>query len=81
MIIPGPKQPKDTNSFLYPLVQELRKLEVGIHQVYDAHQNKNFILRGALVGGVADQRAMVKFIGMKGPNGKRGCRMCLLLGK
>ena len=27
MIIPGPRSPKDFNSFLYPLVKELKELE------------------------------------------------------
>ena len=27
MIIPGPRSPKDFNSFLYPLVKELQELE------------------------------------------------------
>jgi hypothetical protein len=27
MIIPGPKSPKDFNSFLFPLVSELQELE------------------------------------------------------
>jgi len=36
-IIPGPKNPKDINSFLYPLVQELLQLEKGI-KVWYANQ-------------------------------------------
>jgi len=27
MLIPGPRSPKDFNSFLYPLIKELQELE------------------------------------------------------
>jgi anthranilate/para-aminobenzoate synthase component II len=27
LIIPGPKQPQDFNSFLYPLIQEMKSLQ------------------------------------------------------
>jgi len=40
----GPKKPKDMDFFLYPAVQELLKLLVGV-KVYDVIEKETFILR------------------------------------
>src|SRR5207248_2431163 len=45
-IIPGRRNPKDINSFLRPLVDELKLLSnTGIPDVYDAASNSKFTLR------------------------------------
>ena len=31
MIIPGPKKPRDKDSFIYPLVRELPELTIGVY--------------------------------------------------
>lgn len=51
--IPGPKSPKNLDSFLYPLVQEMQILQDGIPGVLNAglssslpEQQRRFILKG-----------------------------------
>jgi Transposase family tnp2 len=43
-IIPGPKNPKDIQSFLRPIVDELKQLTIGINNVYDAFTKTHFTL-------------------------------------
>ena len=43
-LIPGPQQPKDIDSFLRPLVNELKRLEVGIPMVYNGATKDYFQL-------------------------------------
>lgn len=52
MLIPGPHEPKDLNSFLRPLVDELLELSRGI-SAFDAYSNSSFNLKAhaVLVGG------------------------------
>ncbi|KIJ42298.1 hypothetical protein M422DRAFT_134359, partial [Sphaerobolus stellatus SS14] len=40
--IPGPKQPKDFDSFTWPLVEEAHKLAIGV-QAYDIEEDAMFI--------------------------------------
>ncbi|CAG8662147.1 25383_t:CDS:2, partial [Gigaspora rosea] len=44
LIIPGPKEPKNLNTFLYPMIKELQNLEEGI-KCYDAIRKESFTLR------------------------------------
>jgi hypothetical protein len=46
-VIPGPYKPKDFNSFLWPLVEELLKLAAGI-KAFDLSSNEIFALRAFL---------------------------------
>jgi hypothetical protein len=50
--IPGPKEPKDIDSFLFPLVQEFKALGSGI-TAYNAGRHSNvdsiFLLRAYIV--------------------------------
>lgn len=64
-IIPGPKGPKDIDSFIWPLVQEFKFLEKGV-SAWDASRSKPFILRAyiSLVG--ADMVAREKLMHMQG---------------
>ena len=43
-VIPGPRQMKDTNSFLLPMVEELEDLACGIPS-YNAHTQDHFLLQ------------------------------------
>jgi hypothetical protein len=47
-VVPGPYKPKDFNSFLWPLVEELFKLTAGI-KAFDLSSNKIFILHAFLI--------------------------------
>src|SRR4051812_7354278 len=42
-VIPGPKKPKDFDSFLWPLVQELLKLALGV-RTFDVTSCELFLL-------------------------------------
>ena len=43
-LIPGPQQPKDIDSFLCPLVNELKLLQAGIPKVYNGATKDYFVL-------------------------------------
>jgi len=47
-VIPGPKKPGDLDSFLWPLVQELLQLELGV-SAFDAITVTVFLLRAYLI--------------------------------
>jgi hypothetical protein len=56
--IPGPKEPQDIDSFLYPLVQEFKVLSSGIPNVYNAARRNSpdatFLMRAFIVTVGAD---------------------------
>jgi len=78
-VIPGPKKPKDFDSFLWPLVEELLKLLDGI-RAYDALSKLWFLLRAYLIIAFGDMPAISMVMRMKGHNGLLPCRMCLIKG-
>lgn len=78
-VVPGPNKPKDFDSFLWPLVEELRKLAVGI-KTFDSDAGKHFILRAYPILGFGDYPAMSMVLQMKGHNSIFPCRMCLIEG-
>jgi hypothetical protein len=81
VIIPGPKKPKDINSFLRPLVDELIALENGQVTAVDADTGKEFILRAHVLIVTGDGPATAEAMGMKSPgNAYRPCRMCTIKG-
>lgn len=78
-IIPGPSQPKDLNSFMVPVVDELKLLETGI-LAWDAARKEEFILKANLVMLQADSPAMNKVINFVGFQGYAFCSHCLQIG-
>lgn len=78
-VIPGPKKPIDFDSFLWPFVQELLRLEVGVH-AYDSLSDAFFALRAYLILVFGDIPAMSMVMRMKGHNGSCPCRMCEVRG-
>jgi hypothetical protein len=48
LVIPGPQKHKDLDSFLYPLIEELKQLGQGIN-AYDSYNGRSFTLRAFLV--------------------------------
>lgn len=72
-IIPG--KPKDVDSYLWPLVQELRRLSLGV-STHDAMTEDIFRLRAFLILIFGDIPAVSMLMNMKGHNGTSPCRMC-----
>jgi Transposase family tnp2 len=80
--IPGPKKPKDLNSFLRPLVDELTALETGQPGVIDGDDGQEFVLRAHVLIVTGDGPAVADAMGMKSPgNAYRPCRMCKIPGE
>lgn len=78
-VVPGPKKPHDFDSFLYPLVEELLKLCVGV-KAFDAEADSLFTLRAYAVLLFGDYPAVSMVMRMKGHNGIFPCRMCFIEG-
>src|SRR5258708_4535828 len=74
-IIPGPKAPKDFNSFLHPFVDECKKLAAGVW-AFNSHENKTFKLHAYLISVHGDMTVIKYIINFKGPNGKSPCHTC-----
>ncbi|KAH8152606.1 uncharacterized protein LAJ45_03447 [Morchella importuna] len=64
--IPGPNNPKDIESFLFPLIQEFLLLERGIPNVWNASRNHNFTLRAHICLVAADMPGREKLMNFKG---------------
>ena len=81
MVIPGPKKPNDLDSFLRPLVEELKGLDHGA-EAFDANTGQTFTLRAWVTMVTGDGPAIAEAIGFKRPgNAYRPCRCCLIKGK
>lgn len=78
-VIPGPKKPHDTESFLYPFIEELVKLAVGV-AAFDILKREQFLLRAFLIILFGDIPAMSLLLRMKGHNALCPCRFCEILG-
>lgn len=78
-VIPGPKQMKDADSFLWPLVEEMLKLARGV-TTFDIVEGKMFQLHAYIITAFGDIPAVAKMMCMKGVNGKCPCRMCTISG-
>ena len=80
-IIPGKHNPKDINSFLRPLVDELKLLSNSeIPNVYDAASNSEFTLRAHLCLISGDLPIIAKMMGISGHNSYEYCRFCKVKG-
>lgn len=79
MILPGPKEPKEMASYLYPLLEEFRLLSKGV-QAIDGTSGTEFTLYAYLVLTIGDQQAIRKLMLMRGANSRFGCRACTIEG-
>lgn len=77
--IPGPRQMKDSDSFLLPFVQECLSLARGV-KAFDAHNSEYFILHAFVIVAFGDIPAVSKLMKMKGVNALLPCRMCSIKG-
>ncbi|TFK59223.1 hypothetical protein BDN72DRAFT_736307, partial [Pluteus cervinus] len=64
-VVPGPKKPKDFDSFLWPLVEELLKLAIGV-TAFDITTSLGFTFHGYVVLGFGDMPAIAMVMCMKG---------------
>lgn len=78
-IIPGPSQPLIIGSFLWPLLQELQRLEEGL-VCFDADKAEDFLLHAYLIAVCGDMPAIAKLGGLKGSNSIFPCRYCSIRG-
>ncbi|RDB23221.1 hypothetical protein Hypma_009543 [Hypsizygus marmoreus] len=78
-IIPGPKKPKDFDSFLWPFVEELLKLSLGV-TAFDVASATLFVLHAFLILVFGDMPAVAMVMRMKGHNGISPCRSCHIKG-
>jgi hypothetical protein len=81
-VIPGPKQCKDLNSFLIPLLDELLELEEGVKTSGLTPEGKcyPFVLRAFIIIGFGDIPAIAKLLFIKGHNVLTPCRACYIQG-
>ncbi|KAE8257477.1 hypothetical protein A4X13_0g2338 [Tilletia indica] len=76
LIVPGPAQPANLESFIWPLCAELAHLQETGAWTWDGAKNEWFLLRVLLAGVYADQKGSVKLSMHVGGNGAKGCRFC-----
>ena len=78
MLIPGPKKPKNIDTFLRPLVDELVLLDKGVSAI-DGYSRTNFQLRAWVTIVTGDGPGLAEAIGLKRPgNAFRPCRTCTI---
>jgi hypothetical protein len=70
-----PKKPLDLDSFLWPVIQELLQLEIGV-SAFDALLQLIFTLHAYLIVVFGDIPAVSLIMHMKGHNAIVPCRMC-----
>ena len=78
-MIPGPKAPKDYDSYLLPVVDELLKLAQGV-PAFDGKQQRMFTLFAYLILAFGDMPALAKLLRLKGHNALSPCRACRIRG-
>ena len=76
--VPGPNNPKDLDSFIFPGLHHLSALQNEGLTIWDAAQDMVFTPRPMLAFVTADAVAMAALCGWVGHHGKYGC--CLLCG-
>ena len=77
MIIPGPKAPKDINSFFCPLINKCKLLAKGVH-AYDGAHNESFDLHIYPISIHGDMQAIKHCTNLKGSNAFWPCCTCLI---
>jgi hypothetical protein len=76
-VVPG--KPKDMDSFLWPAVEELLKLAVGV-RAFDVIQSTIFSLHAYPIIASGDIPAISMVMNMKGHNGFSPCQACKITG-
>lgn len=78
-VIPGPKKPKDFDSFMWPMLEDFKRLGHGI-STFDVLSSEQFMLQAFLIFCFGDIPAMSMLMRMTGHNGYCPCRMCAITG-
>jgi hypothetical protein len=82
LVIPGPKKPKNLDSFLFPSFHHLAAIQREGLAIWDAFRNKLYKSPPFLVLGCADGPGLAYLNGLIGHHGKNGCRLyCGLKGR
>ena len=75
-IMPGSSEPTDIDSFLRPLVNELKALQHGVKQAHNTAADCFFTLHAYVVFVVADTKGRESLMGVSGTNSYRYCFYC-----
>ena len=78
--IPGPDDPKDLNSFLVPLIEELRQLQEGIPGVWNAYRKEYFTLKAHICVIGSDIPARETLMQTLGRGSYQYCAYCKVTG-
>lgn len=78
-VIPEPKKPHDPDLFMWPMIEELLSLMIGVPTL-NAYTKLMFALHVFLILYGGDIPAMSMIMNMKGHNGFSPCRMCKIQG-
>ena len=62
MVIPGPQKPKELDTFLQPLVEELKRLDRGV-EAYDPNTGYTFDLKAWVMMVTGNSSAVADAIG------------------
>ena len=76
-VIPGPKTPKDINSFFRPLISKCKMLAKGVY-AYDAAHNEGFDLHVYPISIHSDMQAIKHCTNLKDSNAFQPCHTCLI---
>lgn len=78
-VIPGPNAPQEIDTFLRPLIDEMKLLFNGI-DVLDGSTGERFTLRAHIALVTGDLPALSKLTGTLGVNAQSYCRFCEVRG-
>ena len=78
--IPGPDDPKDLNSFLVPLIEELQQLQEGIPGVWNAYRKEYFTLKAHICVIGSDIPARETLMQTLGRGSYQYCAYCKVTG-
>jgi hypothetical protein len=73
--VPGPNNPKNLDSFMYPLVEEFVALERGV-EAWNGYRQKAFTLHAYIAVVTGDMPGRSKLQGFKGSRALRYCPYC-----
>lgn len=76
LLPPLESEPNSLNTFLTPLVNELKDLWTGVHFYTSESPRYKVLVKGALICAACNVPAAHKLCGFKGHNANRGCSTC-----
>lgn len=83
---PGPRQPRDLDSFMVPLISELKTLNEGVEAIDGSldrelpDEQRRFVLKAHLLTASGDGPGITKLMHLTGHRGTYPCRFCWLKG-